>query len=70
VHQLVPDGELLAVRTNEIAASIPQNADFLDIPPETLDAGSAHLYKAKFDEGVLERLDPEFVTTPNAPAGA
>ena len=61
VHQLVPDGQLLAVRTKEIEASIPQIAEFLDIPASTLDAEQAHLYKAKFEDRVLEKLDSDFV---------
>ncbi|MEM1178514.1 MAG: sulfotransferase [Acidobacteriota bacterium] len=61
VHQLVPEGQLLAVKTLEIAPSSGDLAAFLDIPQDTLNLENSHLFKAQVKERVLEKLDQDFV---------
>jgi hypothetical protein len=57
----VPPERLLVVRTHEIRSSLPRVAEFLSIPPETLDAGRSHSYPAANRFGILKMLDPTFV---------
>ena len=57
----IPSDRLLVVRTHEISQSLPRVAEFLGIPPETLDASRSHLYKAAADFGILEKIDRGFL---------
>lgn len=61
VLEKVPESRLLVLRTNEITKSIPQIAKFLDIPAESIDRTSSHLYKAKDSVEILNRLDVDFL---------
>ncbi|HEX4125616.1 MAG TPA: sulfotransferase [Tepidisphaeraceae bacterium] len=62
VLEHVPADRLLVVRTDQITASIPRMAEFLGIPADSLDAGHSHAYRATRRYGIVEQLDPQFVS--------
>lgn len=57
----VPEERCLVVRTKDIRKDFVRIANFLSIPPETLNASQAHCYKAEKKFGVLAKLDPGFL---------
>jgi len=57
VLNLVPSDRLLIVRTPEIRQDIPRIADFLGIPPDSLNPGSSHQHKAAKQFGLLSKID-------------
>jgi Sulfotransferase domain len=63
IMALVPGDRLLIVRTQDIRRDIPRLADFLGIPPDTLDGGRSHEYKAKAKFGLLFELDQNYLHT-------
>lgn len=58
---LVPSDRLLIIRTQDIQRDIPRLADFLGIPPDTLDAGRSHEHKAATKFGLLSELDENYL---------
>jgi len=58
---LVPRDRLLIVSTPDIRRDIPRLADFLGIPPDTLDAGRSHEYTAHAKFGLLSQIDPNYL---------
>lgn len=58
---LVPSERMLIVRTQDIRRDIPRLADFLGIPPETLDAGRSHEFKAEAKFGLLSEIDQNYL---------
>jgi len=63
VMAMVPSDQLLIVRTQDIRRDIPRMAEFLGIPPDTLDAGRSHEYKAAQKFGLLSEVDEEYLDT-------
>ena len=61
VLDAVPPERLLVLPTAELGASVCRMAAFVGVDPETLDAASAHRYRATRRYGVLARLDPGYV---------
>lgn len=60
---LVPSDRLLIVCTQNIRRDIPRMAEFLGIPPDTLDAGRSHEYKAAAKFGLLSKIDQNYLHT-------
>jgi hypothetical protein len=58
---LVPSDRLLVVRTEDIRRDIPRLANFLGIPPDTLDRGRSHEYKAEAKFGLLSAIDQNYL---------
>jgi hypothetical protein len=58
---LVPSERLLIVRTQDIRRDIPRLADFLGIPPDTLETGRTHEFKAEAKFGVLSDIDQSYL---------
>jgi len=61
VLQAVPEERLLVVRTQEIAARIPEMAAWVGAPPETLRSDRAWLFVAPTKHRVLATLDAAYV---------
>lgn len=57
----VPKSRLLVVRTHEISTNIERIAEFLGIPPETLNCEKSHSFKAKEQFNILSSIDRYFV---------
>lgn len=57
----VPRERLLVVRTAEINTDIPRIAEFVGVPPNTLNAERSHLYKAAEKHDLVAQLDPSFL---------
>jgi hypothetical protein len=71
VLDAVPDDRLFVVRTTEIIARIPDLADWLGVPAETLKAEKGWLFAASKKHRVLAELDPVYVReTANEYCGA
>jgi hypothetical protein len=58
---LVPSDRLFVVRTQDIRQEIPRMAEFMGVPPETLDAGRSHAYKADAKFKLLSELDADYL---------
>lgn len=59
--EFTPAERLLVIRTHELTNSLPQIAQFLNLPIATLDARRTHLYKAPTDFEILRRVDREYL---------
>jgi hypothetical protein len=58
---LVPRERLLVVRTQDIRREIPRLAEFLGVPPDTLDAGRTHEHKAEAKFGLVSDIDENYL---------
>ena len=58
--QIPEDGRLI-LRTHELARSHPRLADFLEIPLDTLDAGSGHQNRSTWADRIESLVDPAYV---------
>lgn len=61
VLENVPKDRLLIVKMEEIRNRIPDMAEFIHVPAETLDPDSAWSYAARGKHGVLEKIDQDYV---------
>ena len=61
VLEKVPSERLLVVRTTEIDTEIPRIAEFVGVPPSTLNAERSHLYKAAEKHDLVAQIDPGFL---------
>jgi len=61
VLAMVPSDRLLIIRTQDIRHDIPRLAEFLGVPPETLDASRSHEYKAEKKFGLLSEIDEDYL---------
>ena len=61
VLQRVPSERLLVVRTEEIRHRIAEIADFLGIPPDTVDPSASHTNKAVARTNILQQIDPDLI---------
>ncbi len=59
-HSIPPDRRLV-IRTHELACSHRRLADFLQIPVDTLDAGSGHQNRSTWHERIESLVDPSYV---------
>jgi hypothetical protein len=61
IIDMVPKERLLIVRTHEITQSIPEFADFLHVPAESLDSLRGHTNRAIRMFNVLSLIDPDYL---------
>jgi hypothetical protein len=61
ITSCVPDERLLTVRTEELASSLPEIADFFGVPADAVSA--RHSYKSWRKHDVLDRIDPAYVSS-------
>jgi hypothetical protein len=61
IIDMVPKERLLIVRTHEIKQSIPEFADFLQVPAESLDSLRGHTNRAIGKFNVLSLIDPDYL---------
>ncbi|MCY3766406.1 MAG: hypothetical protein OXH06_13400 [Gemmatimonadetes bacterium] len=59
-HSIPPDRRLV-IRTHELARSHRRLADFLQIPADTLDAGSGHQNRSTWHERIESLTDPAYI---------
>ena len=57
----VPKSRLLMVRTHEISTEIKRIAEFVGVPPETLNREKSHSFKAKEPFNILSSIDKYFL---------
>ena len=55
----VPTSRLLVVKTHEISSQMNAIADFLDIPPKTLDLTKSHMNKSMEYPNILSKIDKD-----------
>ena len=60
---LVPSERLLIVRTQDIRRDLPRLAQFLELPPDTLDADRSHEFKAAAKFRLLSKIDQNYLHT-------
>ena len=59
----IPEDRRIILRTHELARSHPRLADFLEIPLDTLDAGSGHQNRSTWQAGIESLVDPGYIDT-------
>jgi hypothetical protein len=58
---LIPSDRLLIIRTQDIRHDLPRLAEFLGRPPDTLEAGRSHEFKAEAKFGLLSQIDETYL---------
>ena len=61
IMALVPRERLLIVRTQDIRRDIPRLAEFLEVPPNTLDSGRSHEHRAEAKFGLVPKIDEKYL---------
>jgi len=58
----VPKSRLLVVKTHEITGQMNKIADFLNIPPKTLDLTKSHMNKSRKHPNILANIDKDYLS--------
>jgi hypothetical protein len=61
IMALVPRERLLIVRTQDIRGDIPRLAEFLEVPPNTLDPGRSHEHRAEAKFSLVPKIDEKYL---------
>ena len=59
----VPKSRLLVVKTHEISSKKNEIADFLNIPPETLDFTKSHMHQSMKHPNMLSDIDRDYLAS-------